>query len=186
MMDPIEERKEIPGVSAESSKSEEEKNEVRKIMSETKELIKQLRKIEFPKRAGDNFVKFEPILSWRWKLEIDGIDYFLVKKVEFPKYVRQSGDDLHAILKKQRNLTVYLYEAVAPATYQQVEEMVLQTSIAPRNGTLKYVDCQGNAVRTRLFSGIRVDEAEYGSLDYESKKPLEIKLVLSYEAERLV
>jgi hypothetical protein len=164
--------------------TEEEKAEVREIMAKTKDLIQGLQKC--PVKPENQIAKFDLLLGWQWRLELEGIDAFLVKRVEFPKYVRERGDDVYSFVKKQRKLTVYLHEAIAPATYQQVEEMILGTFMFPRTGTLHYVNSRGDTVRARHFSGIRVDEMECSPLDYGSKDPLEIKLVLSYEAERQV
>lgn len=160
-------------------KSNADKAKVKEILNETKQLIKKLNKVEFPQ-----IVKFELNFSWQWMLEIEGLDSFLVKKIVFPKYVRQDGADLRKALNERKKLTVYLHDTIAPASYQQVEEMILGTIMVPRTGALKYLSRGGTVVRTRLFSGIRVEEVEYDNLDYEQNKILEIKVVLSYEQER--
>lgn len=167
-------------------KTEEDEAKIKEILAQTKNLITGLKKVEPFSQPENQIARFEVLFAWQWRLEIEGLDHFLVKKVEFPKYVRQEGEDLHSILKKKKRLTIYLYEALAPATYQQVEEMLLETTTAPRKGCLRYLNSRGEPVRSHLYSGIRVEEVQYDALDYGSRKPLEIKLVISYEADRLV
>lgn len=164
--------------------TEEEKAKVREIMTETKSFIREIQNHSV--KSENRIVKFDLLLGWQWRFEIEGIDAFLVKRIEFPKYIREPGDDVYSFIKKQRKLTVYLYEAVAPSTCQQIEEMVMSTFMVPKACTIHYVNRRGDTVRARHFSGIQVEQVEYSPLDYGSKDPLEIKLVLSYEAERQV
>lgn len=122
--------------------------------------------------------RYQPILSRHFVFALDGVDAFLVKRVERAPFIRKTGLFQKT---KPRELVVYFHEAVAPSASQQIKE--LQENPLKVNAKLKMLDPIGTIVGLISWKGIQVEKVEYSPFDYDSKALAEIKVTLSFTKE---
>jgi hypothetical protein len=158
-----------------------------------------------PPKVGDklppealNSTKFQFACNRRFVFCMDGIDAFLVKKVERPSYVKprdswQERKELgrfadYELLERRnahKRLVVTLHDAISPSTRQQVEEVINVTAF-PLTAQIKLLDPVGTVIGLYTYSGVEVERVDYDPLDYSDSRPdSEIKLTLSYKKERM-
>lgn len=119
--------------------------------------------------------KFQPLTNRHWLFCMEGLDCFFVKKVERPPYIRGSKD---------KTLVVYLWEAIAPSTRQQVQSLV-DMEIATYKAEIKILDCVGTCIGLTTYTGVHIERVDWSTLDYDSSDNSIIKMTLSYTREKL-
>lgn len=110
--------------------------------------------------------KFEPKRNFRWFLEIDEIDAFLMKKAEMPKFYRREGHF------KVENFRFEMYNPIAPSGSQQVMKWI--KSKESRTGILKLLDHLGRVVEKWELTELELVSVDFGSLDYADSSNLTI------------
>jgi len=144
--------------------------------------------------------KFEPKRQYRWVLAIEGIDSFLVKNTKRPTFTLAKStipfiNSYRNISGKldMGNITVTLYDPIAPSGAQQVMEWIRThyESVSARAGyadfykrdlQLKLLDPVGTVVELWDIKGAFISSADYGSLDYGGgEDPLVINLTLEFD-----
>jgi len=126
--------------------------------------------------------KFEPLWNRRFIFCLDGLDAFLVRRVDRPSHRRVHGKADIGFEKQE--LVVYLYSVVAPSTEQQVEEL-MKTNNLPKVCAIKLLDSNGTVVNKYSYSGVHVERVDFDSLDYSNNSTAGIKLTLSFATEFL-
>lgn len=130
--------------------------------------------------------KFQPKFSRHFLLEIEGIDSFLVKKIEFAPYKRPSSSwhqtDHEKLLEMtaSKHFTVHLHDAIEPSARMQVQGLL--NVFAPKKATISFLDPIGTVVEQEAYTGLQVEKIEYDSLDYASSGPLEIRVTFGYSS----
>jgi hypothetical protein len=144
--------------------------------------------------------KFEPKRQFRWVLAIEGIDAFLIKTTARPQFT--IAETTIPFINAKRylagrltfsNLSVTLYDPIAPSGAQQVMEWVRTEyeSVSGRAGyadfykrdiQLKMLDPIGTVVELWDIKGAFITDANYNSLDYgNDDAPVEIALTIRYD-----
>jgi hypothetical protein len=143
--------------------------------------------------------KFEPKRKFRWILQIEGIDAFLAKssvrpsrtfeeiKIDWINHKRYlAGKHEFA------DLTLELYDPIAPSGAQQVEEWIRLNyeSVSGRSGyadfykrdiQLKMLDPVGTVVELWDIKGAWVKSANYGDLAYDSNDAATVALTIRFD-----
>lgn len=143
--------------------------------------------------------KFEPKRTFRWILQIEGIDAFLCKtaarpsieteEVEIPwinatRYLAGKG--------KFQPIEITLYDPIAPSGAQQVMEWLrLQyESVSGRAGyadfykrdlQLKLLDPVGTVIELWDVKGAFITNSNFGELDMSSSDPQMINLTIRFD-----
>jgi len=144
--------------------------------------------------------KFEPKRQFRWVLAIEGIDAFLIKTTARPQFT--IAETTIPFINAKRylagrltfsNLSVTLYDPIAPSGAQQLMEWVRTEyeSVSGRAGyadfykrdiQLKMLDPIGTVVELWDIKGAFITDANYNSLDYgNDDAPVEIALTIRYD-----
>lgn len=154
--------------------SEEEKEQVKFYLQETKNLIGKLK--EKNKQA-----RLEPVLADQWELEVAGLDPQVVAKVEFPSYKRVPGMDITALAASRRKLMVTFREAINPSTFQAIEQMILTSEFHKPLATLKLLNSAGLVAKTYVFLGLDIESVDFDALDHNSKHTAKARVSFSYQ-----
>lgn len=143
--------------------------------------------------------KFEPKRSARWVLMIEGVDAFLLKKAERPKLKIEpitipfiNSRRYIAGKHEFETMTIELHDPIAPSGAQQVMEWIRLTfeSVSGRAGyadfykrdiQLKMLDPVGTVVELWDIKGAFITDANFGEINYEEDKAMNITLVLRYD-----
>ena len=143
--------------------------------------------------------KFEPKRKFRWVLNIEGIDAFLMKTAGRPSFTTGEQEINYinstryiAGKTKFETLTVTLHDPIAPSGAQQVMEWVRThfESVSGRAGyadfykrdcQLKLLDPVGTVVELWDIKGAFLTEANFGDLAYDSEDPAEISITLQFD-----
>jgi hypothetical protein len=148
-------------------------------------------------------VKWEPVMKNRAILEIEGLDYFLVKSFAAPE-VQVEKVDIHWINVQRKvaskmtfqPMNVTLNQAIAPNAAQQIQEWLrLSTEyISGRSGysdfykrdiAIKVLDPVGNVINRWDIRGAFLTSANFGEFSHESAEVQEIQLTIEYEIAAL-
>lgn len=124
-----------------------------------------------------SITRYQPIALRHFVFCLDGVDAFLVRKVERPSFVRKAG----FFGKKKQHLVVWLHEAVSPSASQQVKE--LQQKNGKVTAKLKMLDPIGTVIGLIVWKGIRVERVDYSTFNYDDKGLASIKVTLSFDNE---
>jgi hypothetical protein len=144
-------------------------------------------------------VKWEPVMKNRALIEIEGIDYFLVKSFSAPQ-VQVEKVDIHWINVQRKvaakmtfqPMNVTLNQAIAPNATQQIQEWLrLSTEyISGRSGysdfykrdiVIKVLDPIGNVINRWEIRGAFLTDANFGEFSHESAEVQEIQLSIEYD-----
>lgn len=143
--------------------------------------------------------KFEPKRKFRWILQIEGIDAFLLKTAARPTFTTE--ETMIAWNNATRYLagrTVFepmelvLWDPIAPSGAQQVMEWIRvhYESVSGRSGyadfykrdiQLKMLDPVGTVVELWDIKGSWIVSSNYGDLDFTNSDPADITLSIRYD-----
>lgn len=145
--------------------------------------------------------KFEPKRANRWVLAIEGIDAFLVESAARPS-ITIAGDQVLPFINVERkvagsliqfaDMTISLYDPIAPSGAQQVMEWVRThvESVSARGGyadfykrdiQLKMLDPVGTVVELWDIKGAFVKTADFGTVSYGTQDTMKISLTIGYD-----
>ena len=145
------------------------------------------------------YTNFEPKLSNRFIMEIEGVPSFMVKTANRPKIESEVVELDHINLKRKikgksnwTDITITLYDPVIPSGAQSVMEWIRQSheSITGRDGYAdfykKNIDFYtlgpvGDKVEQWKLVGAWINSAEFGDMDWSTNDPVMITLTLSYD-----
>lgn len=143
--------------------------------------------------------KFEPKKKYRWILQIEGIDAFLLKTASRPQYTTESVEipwinyTRYVAGKTKFNpISVTLYDPIAPSGAQQVMEWIRlhYESVSGRAGyadfykrdiQLKLLDPIGTVVEHWDIKGAFITDANFNDLDMAASDNVEITLSIVYD-----
>ena len=143
--------------------------------------------------------KFEPKRRFRWILQIEGIDAFLLKSAARPSYTFEEttldwlNTKRYLAGKMSFNeLAVELHDAIAPSGAQQVMEWIrlAHESVSGRGGyadfykrdiQLKMLDPVGTVVELWDIKGAWAREVNFNELAMDSSETATISLTIRYD-----
>lgn len=143
--------------------------------------------------------QYEPKMTNRWILQIEGVDAFLLKTAQRPTFKTEQVpiswmNATRYVAGKTTfdPISITLGDAVAPSAAQQSMEWLRlcyesvsgrggYADFYKRSGALKLTDAIGNVIELWELSGLFMTELTYGDLTYEESKPLDIAIVLSVD-----
>ena len=152
--------------------------------------------LEFDKIFYKNF---EPKLSNRFIMEINGIDSYLVKTASRPTVTSEVVELDHINVKRKikgktswDDITISLYDPIVPSGAQQVMEWVRQSheSITGRDGyaafykkdiNFKMLGPVGDVVELWTLKGAFITSANFGDMDWAGNDVMSIEVTLSYD-----
>jgi hypothetical protein len=142
------------------------------------------------------FTAFEPKLQNRFLMNIDGIDAYLIKKIDRPNVTFQEITLDHINVKRKikgkanwENITCELYDPVTPSGAQSVMEWVRLSheSVTGRDGysdfykkdiRIKTLGPVGDIVEEWILKGAYAQSANFGSMDWAQSEPVSITLTI--------
>jgi len=142
------------------------------------------------------FTAFEPKLQNRFLMNIDGIDAYLIKKIDRPQISFQEIVLDHINTKRKikgkanwENITCDLYDPVTPSGAQAVMEWVRLSheSVTGRDGysdfykkdiRIKTLGPVGDIVEEWILKGAYCQNANFGSMDWSSSEPANISMTI--------
>ena len=145
------------------------------------------------------FTPFEPKMSNRFIMEIDGIPAYLIKTAARPQLQLNSVALDHINVKRYvkgkaewQPITVTLYDPIVPSGAQSVMEWVRlhHESVTGRDGysdfykkdiTFNMLGPSGDKVEEWTLKGAFISEANFSDLNYAENTPAEIALTLRYD-----
>lgn len=143
--------------------------------------------------------KFEPKRKFRWILQIEGIDAFIIKTAARPQSTIESVEipwinhTRYVAGKHKFNpMAVTLHDPIAPSGAQQVMEWIRLhfESVSGRAGyadfykrdiQLKLLDPVGTVVELWDIRGAMITDANFGDLNYEGSEMAEITLSIVFD-----
>ena len=145
------------------------------------------------------FTPFEPKLSNRFIMNIEGIPAFLVKTTGRPNITLNEVELNHINVKRYvkgraewQQLTVTLYDPIVPSGAQAVMEWVRlhHESVTGRDGysdfykkdiTFNVLGPLGDKVEEWTLKGAFITEANFNELDFAASEVADISLTLQYD-----
>ena len=145
------------------------------------------------------FTPFEPKTKNRFIMYIEGIPAFTIKaasrpSIQFDEIVLEHINVKRYVKGKGawQPLEIVLYDPIVPSASQAVMEWVRQhhESVTGRQGysdfykkdiTFNLLGPVGDIVEEWTLKGAFIDNANFGSLAYETSDPVEITLSLKYD-----
>jgi len=145
------------------------------------------------------FTPFEPKMSNRFIMEIDGIPAYLIKTAARPQLQLNSVPLDHINVKRYvkgkaewQPVTVTLYDPIVPSGAQAVMEWVRlhHESVTGRDGysdfykkdiTFNVLGPVGDKVEEWTLKGAFITEANFNELDFASSEVADIALTLQYD-----
>ena len=142
------------------------------------------------------FTAFEPKLQNRFLMNIDGIDAYLIKKIDRPQISFQEITLDHINVKRKikgkanwENITCELYDPVTPSGAQAVMEWVRLSheSVTGRDGysdfykkdiRIKTLGPVGDVVEEWILKGAYCQNASFGDMDWTSDAPVSISMTI--------
>ena len=152
--------------------------------------------LEFDKIFYKNF---EPKLSNRFIMEINGIESYIIKTASRPTFTSEVVELDHINVKRKikgkstwDDVNITLYDPIVPSGAQQVMEWVRSSheSLTGRDGyaafykkdiTFYILGPVGDKVEQWTLKGAFITSANFGDLDWSSNDPVAIELTLSYD-----
>ena len=145
------------------------------------------------------FTSFEPKMSNRFIMYIEGIPAYLVKAASRPEITNGKVTIDHVNVRRYvkgrsewSDITVSLYDPVVPSAAQAAMEWVRlhHESVTGRDGysdfykkdiTFNSLGPVGDKVEEWTLKGAFISSANFGELDWASNDPLSIELTLAYD-----
>lgn len=142
---------------------------------------------------------FEPKRKFRWYLEIDGIDSFVMKtgarpQLTFEEITIDWNNQKRFLSGKPtwNPINITLHDPVSPSASQKVLEWIRinweQTTGRmgyaadyKKDIVLKMLDPQGTVVELWDVQGAWILDSNFGDLDYASSDPVEISLQIRFD-----
>ena len=142
------------------------------------------------------FTAFEPKLQNRFLMNIDGIDAYLIKKIDRPQISFQEITLDHINVKRKikgkanwENITCDLYDPVTPSGAQAVMEWVRLSheSVTGRDGYSDFykkdirfnaLGLVGDVVEEWICKGAYCSQANFGEFDWSSDTPANISITI--------
>ena len=152
--------------------------------------------LEFDKMFYRNF---EPKLSNRFIMEVDGIESYIIKTASRPTFTSEPVVLDHINVQRKikgkstwDDITISLYDPIVPSGAQQVMEWIRSSheSITGRDGYAAFYKKDisfyllgpvGDKVEQWTLKGAFISSANFGELDWSGNDPLSIELTLSYD-----
>ena len=152
--------------------------------------------LEFDKIFYKNF---EPKLSNRFIMEINGIESYIVKTANRPTFTSEVVELDHINVKRKikgkstwDDVNITLYDPIVPSGAQQVMEWIRTSheSLTGRDGyaafykkdiTFYLLGPVGDKVEQWTLKGAFIVSANFGELDWASNDPVSIELTLAYD-----
>jgi len=152
--------------------------------------------LEFDKMFYTNF---EPKLSNRFIMEIDGIQSYMVKTAKRPSFKSEVVELDHINVKRKikgkstwDDLEITMYDPIVPSGAQAVMEWVRTSheSLTGRDGyasfykkdiTFYLLGPVGDKVEQWTLKGAFISSADFGELDWSSNDPTMITVTLTYD-----
>ncbi len=143
--------------------------------------------------------KFEPKRKFRWVLQIEGIDSFLIKIAARPQRVFEpitidwiNSKRYLAGKHEFQPMQIELYDAIAPSGAQQVEEWLRLNyeSVSGRSGyadfykrdmQLKMLDPVGTVVELWDLKGAWAMDVNYNDLAYDNNEAASISVTVKFD-----
>ena len=145
------------------------------------------------------FTPFEPKMSNRFIMEIDGIPAYLIKTAARPQLQLNSVPLDHINVKRYvkgkaewQPVTVTLYDPIVPSGAQAVMEWVRlhHESVTGRDGysdfykkdlTFNVLGPVGDKVEEWTLKGAFLTGADFSDLNYSENTPAEVSLTIQYD-----
>ena len=145
------------------------------------------------------FTSFEPKMSNRFIMYIEGIPAYLVKAASRPEITNGKVTIDHVNVRRYvkgrsewSDITVSLYDPVVPSAAQAAMEWVRlhHESVTGRDGysdfykkdlTFNTLGPVGDKVEEWTLKGAFISSATFGDLDWATEDPLQIELTLKYD-----
>lgn len=142
---------------------------------------------------------YEPKRKFRWILEIDGVDAFVMKTAARPQATFEETVIDYINAKRYVSgkmawnpIQVTLHDPIAPSAAQKVMQWLRlnyepltgrmgYATVYKKNITLKMLDPQGAVVELWDFTGAWPMDINWGDLDYASSDNVEITFSLRFD-----
>ena len=143
--------------------------------------------------------RFEPKRKYRWLLQIDGIDAYVLKTCARPQATFEETVIDYVNAKRYvagkmtwNPIAITMHDPIAPSAAQKVMDWV-RLNYEPLTGrmgyasfykkdiTLKLLDPQGTVVELWDITGAWVQDVNFGDLDYASSDNVEINCSLRFD-----
>ena len=152
--------------------------------------------LEFDKMFYKNF---EPKLSNRFIMEIDGIESYVIKTAGRPTFTSEVVELDHINVKRKikgkstwDDVSITLYDPIVPSGAQMVMDWVRTSheSLTGRDGyasfykkdvTMYLLGPVGDKIEQWTLKGAWISSATFGELDWAGNDPLSIELTLSID-----
>lgn len=152
--------------------------------------------LEFDKIFYKNF---EPKLTNRFIMEINGIDSYLVKTASRPTFTSEVVELDHINVKRKikgkstwDDVTISLYDPIVPSGAQQVMDWIRTSheSLTGRDGYAAFYKKDinfytlgpvGDKVEQWTLKGAFITSANFGDMDWSGNDPVSIELTLAYD-----
>jgi hypothetical protein len=152
--------------------------------------------LEFDKIFYKNF---EPKLTNRFIMEINGIDSYLVKTASRPTFTSEVVELDHINVKRKikgkstwDDITISLYDPIVPSGAQQVMDWIRTSheSLTGRDGYAAFYKKDinfytlgpvGDKVEQWTLKGAFITSANFGDMDWSGNDPVSIELTLAYD-----
>ena len=145
------------------------------------------------------FTSFEPTVSNRFVMYIDGIPSYMIKKADAPGIsftdVKIEHINLYRKLKGKaewRDMTLSLYNPISPSGQQAVMEWVRlhHESVTGRDGysdfykkdlNLTILGPVGDIVSEWIIKGAYIKDTNFGAYDWSSGDPTELSMTIAMD-----
>ena len=142
---------------------------------------------------------YEPKRKYRWLLQIDGVDAFVMKTAARPSFTLDETvidyiNTKRYVAGKQtwNPLNITLHDPIAPSAAQEVMDWARicyepltgragYASYYKKNITLKLLDPQGTVIELWDIQGAWLQDVNFGDLDYASSDNVEIAATLRFD-----
>lgn len=124
-------------------------------------------------------ISFQPKQRNRFLLKFDGIDGFLVKKIDLPSFsVTAKGVNVN------EHITVHLYCPVNPSVEKQIFNTVTKQieKGSLDDARIQFLDSVGTITTEYIFVEPTITTFKISDLDYASTEMMEVVLKFSYKS----
>ena len=145
------------------------------------------------------FTAYEPKMSNRFIMYIDGIPSYVIKSADRPSI--ENGEVVLDHINVERklkgksrwqNITISLYDPIVPSAAQAVMEWVRlhHESVTGRDGysdfykkdiTFNALGPVGDKVEEWTLKGAYIQSANFGNMDWSTEDPVSVELTLAYD-----
>lgn len=120
--------------------------------------------------------QFQPKQRHRFIVDFDGIDSYIVKKIELPT-LRPNNGVLHSNMPAK----LYLHCPVMPSTEKQIQAVIRkQAKESLANCIVKFLDPIGTVTDEWTFNGVKVMSVKFTSPDYNTSELMECIVLFTF------